>query len=263
MYIDVHAHYDDDRFSEDRTQVLSRLMQNNISLVINSGANLESSRQSIQLAKTYPFIYACCGIHPHEAESYIEDLPFIEEMLSYEKCVAIGEIGLDYHYENTRRNIQIEAFRAHMDLAVKHKLPVVIHNRESTQDCLDVVIDYKKAGVKGLFHCFSGSPEVAKIVLDADYYISIGGTVTFKNARKVVDTVKYVPLDRLLTETDCPYLSPEPNRGKRNDSSNIPFIVYKIAEIKNVSPEKIIEAVKQNTKELFNKIKYTHFPTKT
>ncbi|HBN86303.1 MAG TPA: hydrolase TatD [Clostridiales bacterium] len=255
MYIDAHAHYDDDRFADDQAQVLSRLLQNDISLVINSGANLESSRQSIQLAKTYPFIYACCGIHPHEAESYIEDLPLIEEMLSHEKCVAIGEIGLDYHYENTRRDIQIEAFRAHMDLAVKHQLPVVIHNRESTQDCLEVVNDYRKDGVKGLFHCFSGSPEVAKIVLDADYHISIGGTVTFKNAKKVVETVKYVPLDRLLTETDSPYLSPEPNRGKRNNSSNIPYIVKKIAEIKNVPVEKVVKAVEQNTKELFKKIK--------
>lgn len=255
MYIDVHAHYDDDRFAKDREKVLSGLVENDIGLVINAGSDLESSQSSLKLAKEYPFVYACCGIHPHESENYTKDILKIEELLSNEKCVAIGEIGLDYYYENTRRDIQMEAFRAFMDLAVKHSLPVVIHSRESTQDCLDAVNDYKKKSVTGLFHCFSGSPEVAKIVLDAGYYISIGGTVTFKNAKKVVETVKYIPLDRLLTETDCPYLSPEPNRGRRNDSSNIPYIVQKIAEIKNCSAENVIEAVMQNTKSLFTKIK--------
>lgn len=255
MYIDVHAHYDDDRFKEDLPQVLSGLQNNHVSLVINAGSNLASSLESLKLAREYPFVYACCGIHPHEAGSYVEHLSLIEEMLSHEKCVGIGETGLDYYYENTCREIQKESFRAHLDLAVKHGLPIVIHNRESTQDCLDIIKEYSHFGVEGMFHCFSGSPDVAKIVLNAGYMISIGGTVTFKNARKVVETVKYLPLDRLMTETDSPYLSPVPKRGERNDSGNIPLIVQKIAEIKNLPPETVAEAVMKNAKDLFKKIK--------
>ncbi len=254
MFIDVHAHYDDEKFTKDIHEVLTGLKEKNINTVINAGTNAVSSQKSIDLAKKYDFLYGCCGIHPHDSHSYKDDLPVIEKLLTNEKCVAIGETGLDYYYENTPRDIQQESFRAHMELAVKYKLPIVIHNRDSTRDCIDIIKEYKQLSVQGLFHCFSGGPETAKTVLDIGYYISIGGPVTFKNARKTIETVKYVPLDRLLTETDCPYLSPEPKRGTRNDSGNIPLIVKKIAEIKCLSEDTVINTVLLNARNLFNKI---------
>jgi TatD DNase family protein len=255
VYVDVHTHYDDPRYDQDRDEVLSRLPQAGLRYVINAGSDRQTSSLSLMLAEQYPFMYACCGIHPHEAITYRQDISEIEEMLTHEKCVAVGETGLDYYYENTQREIQMESFRKHLELAVRYRLPVIIHNREATKDCLEILQEYEPQGLTGVFHCFSGSTETAKIVINKGYYISVGGPVTFKNAKKIIDVVQYAPLDRLMTETDCPYLAPEPNRGKRNDSSNIPFVLQKIAELKNVSSETVAEAVLSNTKKLFQKIR--------
>lgn len=247
---DSHAHYDDPKFEEDREDLISSLSSNGIRAVLNASSDMETSRNSFQLAHRYPFFWCAVGVHPHEAEgieeNYLEELT---QMSQDDKVVAIGEIGLDYHYDLSPRDIQKNVFRQQMELAKQLHLPVVIHSREATQDTLEVLNEFPE--VTGVIHCFSGSAETAKQLLNMGYYIGFTGVITFKNAKKTVSAAEVVPLDRMLIETDCPYMAPVPCRGKRCDSTMLPYTVEKLAEIKQVSPQELVAHARENTCRLF------------
>ena len=247
MYIfDSHAHYDDESFNEDRELVIKDLKENNIVGVLNCGASLQGARDSVKLAKGNSFFYAAIGIHPEFAD-IVDDLVIDElrKLSKYEKVRAIGEIGLDYYDdENPPREVQ------KMKLAHELSLPVVIHNRDAHGDTLEILKMFPE--VRGVIHCFSGSAEFAKECLKLGYYIGFTGVVTFKNARKIIDVAKEVPLDRILVETDCPYMAPVPYRGKRNRSEYIKYIIEKLAQIKGVPPEDLSHQTILNVKELLN-----------
>lgn len=249
---DSHAHYDDEAFDEDRECVIGELKNNNIVGVLNCGSSLKGSRMSIELANRYDFIYAAIGIHPEMAYEFNEDVlnEFIKSAEN-KKVRAIGEIGLDYYNEdNPTKEIQKSIFIKQLELAQKLNLPVVIHDRDAHEDTLAIMKQFK--GLKGVVHCFSGSTEFAKECLKLGYYIGFTGVITFKNARKIIEVAKEVPIDKILIETDCPYLSPVPLRGKRNRSENIQFIINKLAEIKNMGINEICCKTIYNTKELLN-----------
>ena len=248
--IDTHAHFCDSRFDPDRKELLLHLNSDcGVKAVIEAGCDIESSRKAIALAEDFPFVYAACGFQPQEVSKYREgDLDLIRAMLSHPKVVALGEIGLDYHYGTEEKELQKKLFRAQLEIAEERNMPVVIHERDSIADCLDCVFDYN---VTGTFHAFSGSKETAKKLLDRGWYISLGGTVTFKNARQPVENAAYVPDDRILTETDSPYLTPHPFRGGRNDSSMIKLVIEKIAMIRGTSFEYIEHVTEENAKRLF------------
>ena len=246
MFFDSHAHYDDVRFDSDRDDVLKLLKENNITRVVNIGTDILSSKNAIKLSEKYDFIYASVGVHPHEAKNMTdESIDDIKSMIKNEKVVAIGEIGLDYHYDNSPRELQRYWFEKQLNLAKETDMPVVIHMREATEDTISIL---KNSGHKNcVIHCFSGSLETAKIMLDLGYYISFAGPVTFKNAKGILEVVKYVPNDRFFIETDCPYLTPEPNRGKRNNSVYMIDTARKIAEIRNTTLEHIAKTTYDNT----------------
>ena len=250
MFFDSHAHYNDERFEKDRDSLLNSLYrEHQVTRIMNVGYDLESSRQAVMIARKYPFVYASVGIHPHDAEDIKEgDYACIEELAGEEKVKAIGETGLDYHYDNSPRQEQRRAFDAHLRIAEKLHMPVIIHEREATGDALDILKTYHGNGV---FHCFSGSVETARIVLKMGLYISFAGPVTFKNARKLQKVAAFVPEDRFLIETDCPYLTPEPFRGRRNDSSYVHLVAEKIAQIKGISKEAAAALSMENAKRLF------------
>ena len=247
---DTHAHYDDSRFDEDRTELLSSLLNVTVSGIINCGCDLKSSYKTVTLAEKYPLLYGAVGVHPHEAEETTdEDLEKIKELYSHEKVVAVGEIGLDYFYDFSPREKQIEIFRKQIITANELGLPVIIHDRDAHEDTMNILKDLKP---KGIVHCFSGSAEMAKEVLKLGLYIGVGGAVTFKNARKPVEVAEMLPLDRLLLETDAPYMTPVPFRGKRCDSSHIAYTAEKIAEIKGIGVQELIDKCTENAKTLFN-----------
>ncbi len=252
MLFDTHAHYDDERFDGDRDALLASLPEKGVELVINASCDIPSSRRSIELAEKYPYIYAAVGVHPHDAASFSEaDADELRRMAKNERVVAIGEIGLDYHYDFSPRDVQRAVFARQIALAKETRLPFAVHEREACKDCLDIL---KAEGVgerAGVMHCFGGSRETAKILLDMGMYLSVGGTVTFKNNVKTVDTVAYAPIDRLFIETDSPYLAPVPYRGKRNDSSLVRLVAEKIAEIKGMDTDEVVEATKNNAKKFF------------
>lgn len=253
-YIDSHAHYDDEQFDSDRDELLLRLNKGGVRNIVNIGCTIERSQFSVELAKKYPFVYAAVGIHPEDASDAPSGyLDIIRRMAEYEKVVAIGEIGLDYHFEGFDREMQIRFFEEQLDLAKEMGLPVVIHSRDATEDTMNIL--QKRGEVSGVMHCFSGSAETAKQVLALGMNISFTGVLTFKNARKAIEALRVIPLDRLMLETDCPYMAPEPNRGKRCDSGMIVNVIEKIAEIKEVSPELVAEKTIENTMKLFSKIK--------
>lgn len=246
---DTHAHYDDERFSEDSEELLSSLEDKGITGVISCGVNAESSKANLRLAEKYPFIYAAVGYHGLNTGDLTDDyLDILKGLIKNEKVVAIGEIGLDYHYEKETRDIQIVIFREQIELANEYNLPVIVHDREAHEDTLNILKELKP---KGVVHCFSGSVEMAKEIVKIGMYIGLGGAVTFKNAVKPVEVAKFVPADRLLVETDCPYMTPVPFRGKRNDSSLIPYTAGKIAEIRGVTAQEILDLTAENARELF------------
>lgn len=248
--IDIHAHYDDEAFDSDRDMLLDSLFnEKGVKAIINAGCNLESSVFSVKLAEKYDGMYAAVGFHPQEVDKFkVSDLSTIKELLSHPKVVAIGEIGLDYHWVSDNKDQQKTLFRKQLELAVETDMPVIIHERDCVADCLEIVLDYN---VKGVFHAFSGSMETAKILLDRGWYISFPGTVTFKNAKHPVENASVVPDDRILTETDAPYLTAHPFRGKRNDSSYMKYTLEKIAEIRNTTIENIERITEENAKKLF------------
>lgn len=251
MFFDSHAHYEDRRFDEDRFSLLDSFKENGIDYIVNIGTNLETSQKSIELANKYDFIYATAAFYPDEVLSLTEEDFFkLEKLCENEKIVAIGEIGLDYHYDDVPKEKQIYWFERQMKLANKLDLPVVIHMRDSTKDTLDILKSNKVKG--GVMHCFSGSVETAKNVLELGYYISFSGTVTFRNAKNLAEVAKIVPDDRLFIETDCPYLSPEPYRGKRNSSLNLIHTASVLANLRNTSVEHIADITRNNAKTFYN-----------
>lgn len=252
MIFDTHAHYDDQRFDEDRDVLLSQLHQDGISYILNASASPESLDDSIELSEKYPFIYAALGIHPHDADKMNEDLINKIRVLSKkDKVVAIGEIGLDYYYDNSPRDIQKYWFERQIELAKELGLPIIIHDRDAHEDTINILKKTNAKQVGGIFHCFSGSAQMALDIIKLNLYIAIGGPITFKNARKTVEVVEVVPLDKLLVETDSPYLSPEPHRGKRNNSGYLVHVIRKIAEIKGISESEVAEATLENAKKVF------------
>lgn len=246
---DTHAHYDDDAFDLDRDTLLPSLKSKGIGYVIDCGCDVASSEKAIELSEKYDFIYAAVGIHPHEAEDAKDgDLEIIKRLTEHEKVVAIGEIGLDYHYDFSPRELQKEYFEKQIILANELDMPIIVHDREAHEDTMQLLRKYKP---KGVLHCFSGSVETAKEIISLGMYIGLGGAVTFKNAKKPIEVAEYLPLDRLLLETDAPYMSPVPYRGKRNDSSLIPYTALKIAEAKGMETQAVVDAACENAKRLF------------
>lgn len=252
MIFESHAHYDDKKFAADREAVLKKVRKAGVGCIINAASNMNSSRISLELAKSHEIIFTSVGVHPHDVQGMKEsDLEILIAMTAFEKVVAIGEIGLDYYYDTAPREIQKLWFREQIKLAVDLELPMIIHSREAAKDTFDLLKEGNGEKVGGVIHCFSGSAEMAKEYVDLGYYIGVGGVVTFKNAKKMIEVVEETPLDRLLVETDAPYLSPVPNRGKRNDSSNIPYIIDAIAQIKGLSAKEVEKQTWENGKKLF------------
>lgn len=249
MLIDSHAHLMDEMYKEDLQEVIKRCQENGIETVVNIGYSEETSKQAIELANKYDWMYAVIGLHPDEC-NVKADIEFLKDLARNSKVVAIGEIGLDYHYDETNKENQAKYFIEQIKLANELNLPVVIHSRDADMDMLKILKE-NKIQTKFVMHCFSSSVEVAKEILKLGGYISLAGTVTFKNAKNLLEVAKIVPEDKLLVETDCPYLTPEPNRGKRNEPSNVLYTAKKIAEIRGESFEKIAEITTKNTKEFY------------
>ena len=251
MIFETHAHYDDEQFDADRNELLSSLADGGVGLVVNPSVTAENAKKVLAMAERYPFFYAAVGVHPENCANYDEnELAALRELAQHPKCVAIGEIGLDYYWEeNPPREFQQRVFREQMALARELHLPVIVHDREAHADSLTIVKEFPE--VKGVFHCYSGSAEMAKELLKLGWMISFTGVVTYKNARKTVEAAEVVPLDRLMIETDAPYMSPVPRRGTRNDSRNLIYIAEKLAEIKGISTEEMIRITEENAKRFF------------
>ena len=241
---DVHAHYDDEKFDADREEVLSSMAEKNVICIVNAGTDIETSRKTLNYCEKYNFMYGAVGIHPECADKLPQDyLKEIENMAMHEKAVAIGEIGLDYYWDGVPRDIQKKVFTEQLELAYKLSMPVVIHDRDAHGDTMEILRKYKP---KGIMHCFSGSVEMCREIVNLGMSISLGGVVTFKNARHSVEVAKYIPLDRLMLESDAPYLAPVPFRGKRCDSSMIMMTAERIAEIKGISVEELLKITAEN-----------------
>lgn len=252
MLVDTHAHLDDKRFDNDREEVIKRCVEEGVVCIINAGSSLSSSIKAVSLAAEHSIIYATVGIHPHDAKTadgYTTEL--LRSLAGKDKVVAIGEIGLDYHYDFSPRDKQQQVFREQIGLARELKLPIVVHDREAHGDILKILKEERAVEVGGVMHCFSGSKETAKECMDMDFFISFAGPVTFDNAKRAKEVASYVPVDRLLTETDCPFLTPVPLRGRRNYPGNVKFVVEEICRIKNLERERLLETVVDNTIKLF------------
>ena len=251
MLFDTHAHMDDRAFEEDRAELLGSLPNQQIALLMNPGCSLESSRNAVKLANAYDYIYAAVGSHPDVADEVNEEV--LEEYRKLcklnDKVKAIGEIGLDYHYEDIPRGLQKKAFRAQMALAAELDLPAIVHERDAHEDGMAIVKEFP--AVTGVFHCYSGSAEMARQLVDLGWYIGFTGVLTFKNARKAVEVAASIPLDRIVLETDCPYMAPEPFRGKRNDPGKLYRMAEKLAEIRGLSVEEIHRVTVENGKRLY------------
>lgn len=247
---DTHAHYDDFKFEEDRDAVLSELPANGVEYVINCGCDLKSCKKSIEICESFDYFYCALGIHPSEINDNADaEFDEIKRLSDYEKCVAVGEIGLDYHYDFVPHDRQLVFFEKQLQFAAEKNLPVIVHDREAHEDTLTLLKKYRS---KGVLHCFSGSVEMAKEIIKLGMYIGLGGAVTFKNARKPLEVAEYLPEDRLLLETDCPYMAPVPNRGKRCTSDMIALTAEKIAEVRKTDTQQLIDKTKQNAFELFS-----------
>lgn len=246
--IDSHAHLDNDQFDEDRAEVLERISEQ-LEFAVNIGYDIQSSRKSIEYAHKYDFIYAVVGVHPIDIEGYSDEVEKeLEELAKDPKVLAIGEIGLDYHWMTQPKEVQQKFFRKQMELARRVRKPVVIHSRDAMEDTLKILNEFPDVG--GIFHCYPGSVESAKEVLDR-YYLGIGGVLTFKNAKSLVKVVENIPLDKLILETDCPYMAPTPNRGKRNEPVYVQYVAEKIAQLKGITFEEVARATNENTKKAY------------
>ena len=255
MIFDTHAHYDDEAFDDDREKLLERMQNRGVEYIVNVGASMSSCKSTIGLVRRFPYVYGALGVHPDEvSELTEEDYQWLKKSIYKPKIVAVGEIGLDYHW-NDNKEQQIEWFEKQMDIAREAELPIIIHSRDAAKDTLDTMKRLHAGDIGGAVHCFSYGKEMAREYLDMGLSLGIGGVLTFKNARKLVEVVEYAPLESLLLETDSPYLAPVPNRGKRNSSLNIPYVVEKIAEIKGVSREEVEEITWKNSFRVFSKVK--------
>ena len=248
---DTHAHYDADQFASDREAVLTALPAAGVGLVVDPGCDVASSREAVALAERFDHVYAAVGIHPEDCDGCTDaDFDVIRELCRREKVVAVGEIGLDYYWkENPPRDFQEQVFRRQIELALELDLPVIIHDREAHGDSLRIVLDYP--GLRGVFHCFSGSPEMAQELLKRGWYLGFDGPITYKNAKRAPEVAAITPMDRIVIETDAHYMAPVPFRGKRNDSRLLPYVVEKLAEWKGVTPEEMTDITWQNGKRLF------------
>lgn len=250
MFFDSHAHYDDDRFDADRHQVIEGLSQQNVSEVINVGADMVSSLNSIRLAEQYQNFYATVGVHPHDAQQMTEaDLEQLKQWFAHEKVVALGEIGLDYYYDNSPRDVQRYWFDRQMALAAECDMPVSIHDRDAHQDTLNMI--KKHPQVQGVLHCYSGSVQMAKELIERGWYLAFGGSCTFKNAKTLPQVIELIPEDLFLIETDCPYLAPVPHRGERNHSGLLVHVAEKIGEIRGWTVQEVAQKSRDNAKRLF------------
>lgn len=247
---DTHSHYDDEKFNPDREAILNNLQSQGISLVVSCGCDIDSTQFNFDLSQQYDYIYFAAGFHPENLQGVsLEDLAIIRKFAENKKCAAIGEIGLDYHWMDSPKDVQKEFFKAQIELAKELDMPVIVHDRDAHGDTLDIL---KSTKPKGVVHCFSGSKEMAREIIRLGMYIGLNGVITFPNARKSLEVVKEIPIERLVLETDCPYLAPTPVRGKRNDSSNIPYIAEKIGEVLEIDPQKLLDITEKNAKDLYN-----------
>lgn len=258
MIFESHAHYDDRPFDVDREKLLENLPFQNVGVIVNVGSDIRSSKESITLAHQYDYVYAAIGVHPDEVDTMKEaDMEELSHMAKETKVVAIGEIGLDYFLKegNAYKSVQKEWFCRQLDLAKEIEKPVIIHSRDAAEDTIQILRDFRKENPQienpGVIHCYSYSPELAKEYVAMGFYIGIGGVVTFKNAKKLVETVAQIPLERILVETDSPYLCPEPNRGKRNDSSQIRYVIDRIANIRGIAPEEVEKQTEMNARKMY------------
>ena len=257
MIFETHAHYDDAKFDTDREMLLADLPQRGISPVINVGSSIATTKTTLSLAQEYPFLYAAVGVHPSDVDDLNEDTyAWLRQQTTLQKTVAVGEIGLDYYWDKEPevQNAQRYWFRRQMELARETNLPVIIHSRDAAADTMEVMKEVHAEEIPGVIHCYSYSREMAQEFIKMGYYIGVGGVVTFKNAKKLKETVEAIPLERILLETDCPYMTPEPHRGTRNDSSNIPFVIAKIAELKGITEEEVERVTEENAGRLFTKV---------
>ncbi|WP_339148289.1 MULTISPECIES: TatD family hydrolase [unclassified Sutcliffiella] len=252
MLFDTHVHLNADQYEEDLQEVIDRARQDKVDNMVVVGFDRKTINRAMELVEKYDFLYAAVGWHPVDAiDMTDEDLAWIEDLASHEKVVAIGEMGLDYHWDKSPKDVQKEVFRKQIRLAKKVKLPIVIHNRDATADVVEILKEEEAKEVGGIMHCFTGSLEVAKECMEMNFYISFGGPVTFKNAKKPKEVVKEIPMDKLLIETDCPYLTPHPYRGKRNEPAYVRLVAEQVAELKKVTIEEVAEKTTANAKKLF------------
>lgn len=250
MYFDTHAHYDSSKFSNDRDEVIRSTYQSGVSLIVDPGDTLERSRNTVALANQYDFIYAAVGVHPEEYETWTDGtVAHLRELAGNSKVVAIGEIGLDYYWDKEHKELQKQMFRAQIELALELDLPIIVHDREAHGDCFSIVCDYPQ--LRGVFHCYSGSADMAKELIKRGWYLGFDGPITYKNNQKAMEVLAVTPLDRIVLETDSPYLSPVPNRGKRNDSRNLPYIAAVVAREKGISVEEVAAITFENGKKLY------------
>ena len=250
MYFDTHAHYDSGAFNADRFEILGSMPDAKVGLIVNPGCDLESSKTAIELAERFDFVYAAVGWHPEDMDK-LTDKAYaeLERLAEHPKCLAIGEIGLDYYWDDTHKAEQKELFKKQIELAIRLNKPVIVHDREAHGDSLEIIRDYSE--LRGVFHCFSGSVEMAVELLKRGWYLGFDGPITYKNARKAIEVLEFCPLDKIVIETDSPYLTPVPNRGKRNDSRQLEFVVNKVAEIKGINVDEVENITFENGKKLF------------
>ena len=251
MIFDSHAHYDSQQFDEDRDELLLSMEANGVGTIVNAGASWDSVTEVVELAQKYPFMYAAVGVHPDEVGALDDErFEYMKAQCKKDKVVAVGEIGLDYYWDNESHDVQKKCFIKQLELARELDLPVIIHSRDAAADTLEIMKEYGQ-GLRGVIHCFSYSIELAREYVKMGYHIGIGGVVTFKNGRKLKEIAAEIPLERILLETDCPYLAPVPFRGKRNDSHYISYVAQEIAELKGISYEEVVAQTEKNGKELF------------
>ena len=251
MIFDTHAHYDDKQFDEDREQLLDSMRAGGVGTIVNASATVESWDKVLELTREYPFVYGMIGVHPDEVGALDEEkFARMERLLQEEKVVAVGEIGLDYYWDNESHEVQKRWFIRQLELAQKWNMPVNIHSREAAADTLEIMKKYAQ-GMKVIIHCYSYSKEMAEEYVKMGYLIGVGGVVTFKNARRLKETVEAIPLSQVVLETDCPYLAPEPNRGKRNSSLNLSYVAQAIADLKGITAEEVIKVTGENAKAFY------------
>ncbi|MGM0501923.1 MAG: TatD family hydrolase [Bacillota bacterium] len=252
MLIDTHAHLDFDRFDNDRAEVIQAAYDSGVKKIINVGADMESSRNSVDLAQDYDFIYASVGMHPHDAQDFDENkYQELKKLAQNDKVIAIGELGLDYHYDNSPREKQQEVFKKQLQLATEVNLPVVIHSRDAKEDTLKILKEHAQ-DLTGVMHCYGYDVPTAKEVFELDFYLSFGGIITFNGTSAVRKMIKKLPLERIILETDAPYLTPEPHRGQRNESKYVKEVAKKMADIKNMSLKEVAEITTENAEQLFD-----------